>query len=275
MLEGQFNSRHSGELFYRRWDADNAAKGVVLIVHGMAEHSLRYAAFAAAANAADLSVCAFDLPSHGKSSGRPGHIDRFDAFVNAVMDYRQQISEWFADAPVFLLGHSLGGLITTQVLLAHQDQFSGAVLSGPAVESPLKPGVFQFTLIRLLSSLAPKAGALQLDPAGVSRDQAVVDDYIADPLNYHGKVSARLVHELFIAMQDAQDRAAQIEIPMLIMHGGADSMTAVSGSQLLHDRISSTDKALKVYDGLYHEIFNEPEGPEIIREAVDWLAGHC
>ncbi|MFK7730573.1 MAG: alpha/beta hydrolase, partial [Pseudomonadales bacterium] len=145
------------------------------------------------------------------------------------------------------------------------------VLSGSAIMSPLQPGMLQMLTIRLLSFLAPKAGVLQLDAKGVSRDPEVVENYNNDPLVHHGKASARLVKELFDSMQIAQDGGESITIPMLIMHGGADSMAAAAGSKLLHERLASSDKTLIVYDDLFHEIFNEPEAPDIHATVVDWV----
>jgi alpha-beta hydrolase superfamily lysophospholipase len=269
-----FATPASGELYYRRWDAGNNPIAVVLVVHGMGEHCARYAPLAEVVNQAGYALCAFDLPGHGKSPGTPGFIARFDEFIDSVMAFRQQVGEWYPGAPVYLLGHSMGGLISLSVLLEHQNQFAGGILSGPALVSPLQPGVMQMLLIRLFSALLPRLGVLALDPTGVSRDPQVVENYINDPLIFHGKISARLVSELFSRMERVRGEAHKIDLPMLLLHGGADNMTAAEGSRLLHDTISASDKTLKIYDGLYHEIFNEPEGPEIFAEVSAWLDAH-
>jgi alpha-beta hydrolase superfamily lysophospholipase len=125
-------------------------------------------------------------------------------------------------------------------------------------------------LIRCLSVLAPRAGALQLDAAGVSRDPAVVADYVSDPLVNHGKMTARMVAELFSGMHRIQAEAGAITLPMLLLHGGADAMAAPEGSRYLYDHIGSVDKTLEIYPGLFHEIFNEPEHEAVFADMLAW-----
>jgi alpha-beta hydrolase superfamily lysophospholipase len=127
----------------------------------------------------------------------------------------------------------------------------------------------------LLSLLAPQLGVLQLDASGISRDPEVVRRYSEDPLVYHGKISARSVAQLFAAMETVQRRAGDITLPLLILHGEADSMAAAEGSKLLYQRAASSDKELHIYPGLYHEIFNEPEQSQIFAELLAWLEARC
>jgi alpha-beta hydrolase superfamily lysophospholipase len=128
----------------------------------------------------------------------------------------------------------------------------------------------QMLLIRVMSALAPKTGVLQLDASGVSRDQAVVDNYLNDPLVNHGKMTARKVAELFRAMARIQSQASQIRLPMLVLHGDADAMASAEGSRFLHRHMASADNTLKLYPGLYHEIFNEPEREQVLTDVLDW-----
>ena len=172
--------------------------------------------------------------------------------------------------PCFLLGHSMGGLAATAYLLQHQQDFAGCILSGPAIKTDVQPPKQQMLLIKVLSFLLPKMGALQLDAEGVSRDSYEVRRYLEDPLVYTGKVSARTVAELFATMETVQEQAAAIALPMLILHGGEDSMASPEGSRFLEQSISSRDKTLHIYPGLYHEIFNEPEHNEIFVEIDKW-----
>ena len=129
----------------------------------------------------------------------------------------------------------------------------------------------QMAMIRLLSWLAPRLGVLQLDAAGVSRDPAVVKAYTEDPLVNHGKMSAGFVRGLFQGMEEIQARAGEVTLPLLIMHGEGDSMTAPSGSQFLYDNVGSTDKQLKLYPELYHEILNEPEKDQVMADMLAWM----
>ncbi len=273
--KGYFTNRAGLQIYQQRWSVDGDAKAWVLVVHGLAEHSSRYQPMAEFLTAAGYALCTLDLPGHGKSEGRPGHIDSFEDFLDTLEQCLEQLQQAQPGKPLFLLGHSMGGLIGANFLLEHQRDFRGAIFSGPAIQAPGgKPPWIQLVLVRLLARVAPAVGVMQLDAQGVSRDPNVVADYIDDPLNYGGKISARGVAELFAAMEVIQDRASEITLPMLIMHGEADTMTPVEGSRLLHERASSADKTLRIYPGLHHEIFNEPERLELFAELRHWLDAH-
>ena len=170
----------------------------------------------------DYTVVALDHPNHGKSDGSYGHVDSFDDFVQTLDIFHQQVSAEFSGLPQFLLGHSMGGLISCLYLLQQQSAFVGCVLSGPAIKTDIEPGLLQMLLIRVLSKVAPKAGVLALDANGVSRDPAEVDKYVNDPLVNHDKMTARKVAELFRGMQQFKSSAGEIKLPMLLLHGEAD-----------------------------------------------------
>jgi alpha-beta hydrolase superfamily lysophospholipase len=243
---------------------------LLLVVHGAGEHSARYGQLARYFTDRGYAVAALDHPGHGRSEGRYGHINRFEDFVASLEIFRGRIATDFPGLPQILVGHSMGGLISGLYLLRHRQDFVGCVLSGPAIQTDIEPGYLQLLLIRCLSVVAPRAGVLQLDASGVSRDPAVVADYVNDPLVNHRKMSARMVAELFGGMRQIQQEAPRISLPMLLLHGGADVMAAPEGSRFLHGHISSVDKTLRIYPGLYHEIFNEPEREAVFAEMLAW-----
>jgi len=257
-------------LYYRHWPASNT-KAVVLLIHGLGEHCLRYEHLAAHLNQAGYALSSMDLPGHGKSDGTRGHIDSFEVFENAALELYSRTQENYQDKPIFLLGHSMGGLIAARLLLNHQTKFQGAMLSGAAMQSPQEPPAWQVALIKLVAKLFPKAKVLALDASAVSRDPAVVEKYMADPLVSKEKLSAQFLVSMTEAMQLCNNNAQSITLPIKIMHGSADVMTAPSGSQALHDAVSSSDKEITLYQGLFHEIFNEPEGETIFAELVTWM----
>jgi alpha-beta hydrolase superfamily lysophospholipase len=258
-------------LYFRHWPSAASPKAVVLLVHGLGEHCERYTALAEALNSAGYAVCSLDLPGHGRSDGVRGHISSFENYRTAVLSLHKHARESYPEIDCFIIGHSMGGLITTDLLIHHQDLFKGALLSGSAIQSPQQPPAWQISLITGLSKLMPKLGALSLDASCICRDKSVVDAYMGDPLVSKEKLSAKFLVEMFKTMEACQKNAKAITLPIRIMHGSADVMTDPQGSQLLHDLVSSDDKELEIYEGLFHEIFNEPEAPAIYQQVVNWL----
>ena len=272
--EGTFEGARGRSVYYQYWAPENSPRALLLVVHGAGEHSNRYEDLAQYFTARGYVVAGLDHPGHGKSDGEYGHIERFQDLVDTVEIFHQRVTTDFPGLPQILLGHSMGGLISALYLLQHQREFVGCVLSGPAIKTEVEPGYLQLLLIRCLSLAAPRVGVLQLDAAGVSRDPAVVADYVADPLVNHNKMTARMVSELLAAMHHIQSEASKIILPMLLLHGGEDVMAAPEGSRVLCENISSEDKSLKIYPGLYHEIFNEPERDTVLADMLDWCDRH-
>ena len=268
--DGHFSGAGNRTIYYRYWLPEEDPKAVVLVVHGAGEHIGRYQRFAEHFAGRGFAVVGLDHPGHGQSEGTRVYVDKFDDYLETLAIFHRQVRETFPDLPLFLLGHSLGGLISSNYLLREQDDFAGCVLSGPAIKTELKPGFLQMLTISALSLLAPRSGVLQLDATGVSRDPQEVQRYLDDPLVHNGKMTARMVRELFRAMDEIQARAGEIRLPMLLLHGGADAMASPQGSSFLHEAVSSPDKTLKIYPGLYHEIFNEPEYEAVFADACNW-----
>ena len=272
--EDRFAGARGRSVYCQYWEPESTPRALVLIVHGAGEHSARYTRLAECLTAAGYVVAALDHPHHGRSEGRYGHLERLDEFLQTLEIFHRQVQAQYPALPQFLLGHSMGGLISSLYLLDHQSDFVGAVLSGPAIKTGIEPPWVQRQLIRVLSVLFPAMGVMQLDAGGVSRDPREVEKYVSDPLVNHGKMSARMVSELFAGMQRIQSQAGGITLPIMILHGGADPMTSPEGSRFLYDAVSSRDKTLKIYPGLYHEIFNEPESEEIFAEVLAWCDRH-
>jgi len=261
-------------LYRRVWLPDGDVRAVLLVVHGLGEHCGRYVHVAESLTSHGFAVHALDLVGHGKSTGTPGHVDAFRQYLDGVAALLEYVREQHPDRPVFLVGHSMGGLISTLFLLQNQSAFAGCVLSGPLIRSDAEPPRLLLVINRLVSALLPKLGMLELDATAVSRDPAVVEKYIEDPLVHHGKISSRLVNELFVSMTTATERASEIRLPILILHGEADRLTSPAGSELLYDQLGSPDKTLRLLPGLYHEIYNEPEQDQVLDEVRNWLDAH-
>jgi alpha-beta hydrolase superfamily lysophospholipase len=265
--------RLPNDVFYRHWPVGQA-RAVILLVHGLGEHSGRYQGFAEFMNARRIAVVAPDHVGHGVSPGPRAYCRRAADFMAPLDTLRDMIDDWYPGQPCFLVGHSMGGLISARYLLDHQSEFAGTALSGAALEMTEPPSTITLWISRFISLVWPTLGLLQLDATQVSRDPEVVQKYIDDPLVHSGKVSSRLVTELFAMMDQVSAGRTSITLPMMVMHGDADAMTAAEGSRNFHGAIASEDKTLRIYPGLYHEIFNEPERLEVMGELAGWVEEH-
>lgn len=264
----------SSRLFRQSWLPDGEVRAALILVHGFGEHSGRYEHVAKYFTARGFAVYTLDHEGHGKSDGTPGHVDRFSVYLDGVTELVKRARAEQGDIPLFLVGHSMGGLIAAAYLEDHQDEFAGCVLSGPALASDAAPPSWLRAINRLLSRLLPKLGMIKLDATGVSRDPDVVERYLADPLVFKGKLTARLLDELLSNADRVMAHAADIRLPILLLHGEADQLTAPSGSIALHETVGSSDKTLRIYPGLFHEIFNEPEQEKVLGDMYAWLDEH-
>ena len=258
---------------YRHWAVPNA-KACLLLVHGLAEHTGRYERLAARFNERGVAVVGPDHIGHGASPGVRVHLSRFSQYLEPLQALRSLIDEWYTGAPVFVLGHSMGGLIAAHLLLQDQTLYRGAMFSGPAFAAVDPAPAPVIWIGRLLRHVLPKLGMLALDAQQVSRDPKVVADYIADPLVFNGKITTALGIEILDAMDVAIARAGDIELPVYIAHGDADVMAGPEGSEAFYQALSSTDKTLDFWPGLYHEIFHEPESEEVMARYLSWLDHH-
>jgi alpha-beta hydrolase superfamily lysophospholipase len=262
------------KLHPHRWLPAGDIRGAVLISHGYAEHGRRYAELAARFTAEGYAVYALDHWGHGLSDGQGGFVPHFSVFTDGLSALLAHIQAQHPSIPHFLMGHSMGGLIAANFLITHQNHFRAAALSGPALAPAKRPSALLRAISGILARVAPKLGVMKLDGNGVSRDAAVVAAYRADPLVYSGPIGARLAYEMLQAMERATQSAPRIKLPILIQHGGADRLTSPAASESYFQALGSSDKAIKIYDGLFHEIYNEPEKTAIIADLIAFFDRH-
>jgi acylglycerol lipase len=260
-------------IFWQAWLPDADPRAIVAISHGAGEHSGRYEHVATRLVADGYAVYAIDHRGHGRSEGPRALIDRLDSAA-ADLDALIVHATWQHPAtPVFLLAHSMGATIALRYCASHEERLAGLILSGALAAIESAPAA-QRIVAGILSRLAPGLGLITVDPALVSRDPAVVSAYTEDPLVHHGKLPARTVTEFAAAIDSFPDEVRTITIPVLIMYGTADTLCPTQGSVMLDDRLGSTDKTLRPYEGLYHEILNEPEQDAVLDDVCDWIAAH-
>eukprot|EP00002_Diphylleia_rotans_P009117 TRINITY_DN1912_c0_g2_i1.p1 TRINITY_DN1912_c0_g2~~TRINITY_DN1912_c0_g2_i1.p1 ORF type:complete len:303 (-),score=62.66 TRINITY_DN1912_c0_g2_i1:1279-2187(-) len=271
-----FTSRTTGlNVYTKQWLVENP-RAAVLVLHGFGEHCHRYEHFAVALNKHRYSVFTMDHQGHGRSEGLPAHVQRFAHYVDDVFQHVGLIKDKIGDLPLFLFGHSMGGAIATSTLIRDQSPFKGAMLSGPAIMP--KPEVARPHLVFMaekLSNTVPTLGVEALDIRFISRDPEVVKKAMEDPYSYHGKMRVRWADEMMKTMTGFQTSIKTIKLPFIVMQGTDDMLVNPEGAKFLYENASSQDKQYQEFEGLYHEILNEPEKEKVIERAIEWFNTHC
>ena len=269
--DGKFTGRNNFNLYWQAWLPDGVPVAVLVVVHGIAEHSGRYSNLVNYFVPKGYAVYSFDLRGHGKSEGIRSYVERFSYYLDDLKIFYNIVREENQNAKIFLVGHSMGSTIAIAYAIEHQRELNGLIVSGTTLKAGASINQVTILMAKILSILAPKMGVSALDANLISRDKAVVEAYINDPLNYTGKLSARVGAELLKTMAMLQSRLSEITLPMLIMQGTQDRISDPSSSKLLFDGVSSKDKTIKLYEGFYHEIFNDPERLQVFSDMEAWL----
>ncbi|OIO37498.1 MAG: hypothetical protein AUJ75_04120 [Candidatus Omnitrophica bacterium CG1_02_49_10] len=256
--------------YYRVWLKDEPSD-IVIIVHGIGEHLARYENFAEKLMDNGFGVASFDLIGHGRSRGIRGHVSRFDDYLEQLSEFIKFIRSQYGKRGLFLIGHSLGGLIALNFVLKNPEIFQGVVLSSPALALRIKPTWFELNMARAFSRILPfYTQNNRINTKFLSHDRSVVLAYDADTLCHH-KISARLYTEMVGAMKYAGDNMRGISIPILILQAGSDKIVNPETSSAAFQTIVSRDKDLHIYPGLFHEIFNEIDNAQVIDDLLSWL----
>ncbi len=272
---GTMSGAGGREIFWQSWSpVDGTVRGSVVVVHGAGEHSGRYEHVAERLVAEGFAVSALDHRGHGRSDGPRALVDRLDRAVSDIDGLVTMTRGAHPERPLFMLAHSMGATFAVQYALAHQRRLAGLILSGPLAALDGAPAPLRM-VGRALSVIAPGTGLIAVDAGLISRDPDVVQAYRADPLVHHGKLPARTLAELAGAIDAFPDRVSEITLPTLILYGTADGLAPPRGSVMLGERIGAADKTITGYEGLYHEILNEPERETVLSELCAWLDAHA
>jgi acylglycerol lipase len=269
--EGRFQSVRDARIYWQAWLPDGEPKAVLLVVHGLAEHSGRYTHLAERMVSSGYAVYALDLVGHGRSEGARAFVRRFGDYTDPVAACLDIVLDQQPDKPVYLLGHSLGATIGACCFLDSPSILAGGVLSGVSVQMPDNVTPVTILLAKALSALAPRMPVQAIEAKWISRDPAVVDAYVNDPLVYTGRICARTGIELLNAQQRILAQASGIELPVLMVHGSDDRLSPLAGARPFYRALGSREKTLKVYEGLYHEVYNEPEREYVLDDVTAWL----
>lgn len=271
---GTFDAPDGLRLFEQSWLPQFAPRSVVVLVHGFLDHSGRYAHIASYLADEGHAVYTYDHRGHGRSQGRRGYVDTFDRYVADLHVFVRRVRRRNPDAPLFLLGHSMGGAVCAQYGLERGEGLAGLVLSSPMLDVGVEVPPLLRRFSGLVARLLPGLPTIHLDRDHLSRDPAVVAQAKADPLNVHRRIRARPGHEMVRAAASIRARMDALAVPLLVFHGTDDRITDARGSIALYARAASDDKTLRLYEGLYHETFNEPEKAQVLAELAAWLDEH-
>lgn len=257
------------------WLPDGPPKAAVLIVHGLAEHIGRYAHVAEYLVARGYAVYGLDHRTHGRSGGEPRvYITDFGRVLDDLKQYFDQVQAAQPGRKIFIYGHSMGSFLATAFTVRYQSEIAGLISSGSPlhIEDTVPASIIQIS--NLLKVVAPRLKLVKLDLNSVSRDPAVIAAYNADPLVVNQPVRLGMAAGYQTAVAQLKQNLSQLRLPLLLLHGGADRITPASGSEQLYQAAQSSDKTLKIYPGLYHEIHNEPEQNTVFADIVTWLDDH-
>lgn len=268
--EFKFRTFDGLQLFGQSWQPEDQSRAVVCLIHGLGEHSGRYAHVADSLTQAGYTLISFDLRGHGRSEGQLGHSPSYEALLNDIDFLLGEAEQHFSQLPRFLYGHSLGGNLVLNYVLRRKPELKGVVTTGPWIRLAFELPAFKVILVKVTNQIWPSFSQISgLDTKAISRDPEVVRAFENDPLvHYH--ISARMFISIYQAGQWVLEHASELPIPLLLMHGGDDKLSSVEASREFADKITK-NCTLKIWDGLYHEIHNEPEKEEVFKFLIDWL----
>jgi acylglycerol lipase len=269
--ESRFIASQGVELYEQTWTPETACVAHVVLLHGFAEHSGRYAHVAAAFNQAGIAVHAYDQRGFGHSPGKRSEIRDFNDFLNDLDAFLAHVRPSFGETPWFLMGHSMGGMIMTRYAQTRKFDARGLIFSSPFLAFPDSVPLFLLALSSLLSRLAPWMPVGAVENTGLSRDPEVLKAANADPLHFHGKVIARTGGQFLRAIREAENAYAAITLPSLIVHGTADRVVSMKGTRKLAAECGAADKTFILFEGGYHELWNDLDKEKAINTFRDWI----
>ncbi len=269
---GTIIGKEGVEIFYRKWIAEKP-KGLLVIAHGVGEHSDRYNNIVSQLQNSNITIYAIDHRGHGKSGGKRGHTSSFDNYIfdlKQIVDLAKKENE---NLPIALLGHSMGGVIAFKYNLSHSQDLDGLIISSPGFIPAVDVPSWKKQLGNIFSSIVPTLSMPTGIPStDISHDSDVVEAYDNDPM-VTGKVSARWYTEFTKTSEECLNRAPEIQTPFLIFHGKDDKIASYKGSEIAFEKVSSPNKKIYLFDGLYHETMNETldERNKVLKIVEKWI----
>lgn len=261
-------------LYYQCWRPETKSRGIIAVIHGIAGHSGQFASLPGYLVPRGYGVYGLDLRGHGRSEGQRGHIGRWDEYRQDVFTFLRFIKQEEPDTPIFLYGHSLGGVIVLDCALRCPFDLAGVITSAAALGEVDVPA-WQLQASKIVSVIWPRFSIKAADDmAKTSRDPATVAARTADPLSPH-KATARLGTEYQKTVAWVRANAPYLKRPLIMFHGSADQLASPEGSRDFYQRVKFPDKAYFEYSGALHELHEELMTAEMMVDLLTWLDGHC
>lgn len=268
---GSFTTPDGLSIYTQNWLPADEPKAIVLIAHGLGEHSDRYVHVGNALTQRGYGVYTLDHRGHGRSEGLRVYFDNFQNPVDDLKLYFDSIRAQHPGKDIFLYGHSMGSLISLYFTLRYQSELAGLIISGTPLTIDQPYPQFALKALGFLDTRFPQMPLAALSARGVSRDKAIVTAYEKDPLVANSRVRVRMTYQMASSARELRGKVQDITLPLLVLHGTADPICPVSGGKLLYQTVQSPDKTLKLYEGLYHEVHNEPEQETVLADVGKWL----
>ncbi|HET8870966.1 MAG TPA: alpha/beta hydrolase [Aquabacterium sp.] len=266
-----FYGQDGVRLFRQAWIPDSKAKGVLVVVHGLKDHSGRYADLGQTLAKQGFAVFAADLRGHGHSGGTPQMADNFnDYLVDLALMVRQARTQ-FPDTPVFLLGQDMGGLIATRFVEMIPNAVQGLAVSSATLA--LQESKYKLWGLKVVAAIAPSAALKQIDVKAYSHDPDVAQELANDPLVSQSGIPAKTLQQEVNAIQTLNEQTERLTLPILVMHGVADTINPLFGSIAFYDAVPSEQKTLKQYPDLAHDLWHETGNEAVIADLTEWLNG--
>jgi alpha-beta hydrolase superfamily lysophospholipase len=272
--EETFQGQSGLKLYSQSWHPSGKTKAKLAIIHGVAEHSNRYLNLVKGLVEPGYALYAYDQRGHGKSEGQRGYIESWNEYRADLGTFMNLVREDKPSLPLFVYGHSMGALVILDYLLHESNGMQGVIISGSPIDSSKAASSALILTARILSRIWPTFSMTSpVQPSQLSCDARVVQAYQEDPSVFK-VMTVRWGTEYLATQNWVKDHALEIELPILILHGGEDMLCAPEGSEFLFEEISSEDKTLKIYPSYFHEVHNEPGHVTVIEDINDWMESH-
>jgi len=269
--DGKFPVSGGVELAYREWPAPDPKAGLI-ILHGFGEHCGRYQALAEDVNHAGISCYTFDMRGHGKSPGKRGYIESFSQYYDDLHEFIRFVKNKHQDVPLFLFGHSFGGLVALRyVQQFNPKEFKGVILSSPLLGLAIKVPKYKRLFLPVMKTVAPKLTLNnEINTQLLSHDPTVAEKYDSDPL-VHDQASAPFFYGMLEEMAKSMQRAPEWDSPLLVMYASEDKIVDINAIERVCSAMPSSNLQSVRFDGFYHEIFNEVERSKPINQLIEWI----